>query len=329
MGIGNYAKTKQPFVYKTFSYALTASRLAHSYLLLGEPGTPLKETAIYLAKSILCDHGDPLADESCITCQRIDEGKYADFVLCDGESASIKKDDIATLVSAFQQTALERKGIKVYLIHLVENMTVEAVNALLKFLEEPPAHAFAILTTENESKVLPTIVSRCQSVRMILYPRDKVVEEAIAQGLDTFDSELLSHFDNDPELIKTRTASEDYQLIKRLLASSLDALSDEEDDARFIFEKDIIPFLSKKTSLRFYFDVLAVAFEDIVKMQSGAPIHLFSIKEDLENLSKNFPDASKCLSIILQLRGEIELNINAGLLLPHLIFLLYKTKTVS
>lgn len=327
MGIGNYVKEKQPFVYKTFSHALQSSHLAHSYLLLGDPGTPLKETAIYLAKSILCDSPSPLADESCITCQRIDKGEYPDFVFFDGEAANIKKDDVAGLVGSFQQTALERKGIKVYIIHLVENMTNEAINALLKFLEEPPSHAYAILTSENEAKVLPTIISRCQSIRMVLYPRERVVEEAIALGVDAFDAELWSHFYNEATLLKESIETDSCQGMKRLLATSIDAFSKEEQEARYILEKDIIPPLGRgQQALRLYFDTLAIAFEDVVRLQSSTPIHLRSIEEEIRLLSDNFPDAAFCLSTILSLRSEIELNINAGLLLPHLAFLLYRKK---
>ncbi len=326
MAIGNYVKEKQPFVYKTFSNALVSSRLAHSYLLLGESGTPLKETAVYLAKSILCDHGNPLADEACITCSRIDKGEYPDYVLCDGEAASIKKDDIATLVASFQQTALERKGIMVYVIHLVENMTTEAVNALLKFLEEPPEHAYAILTTENESKVLPTIISRCQSIRLILYPREKVVEEALGLGVEPLDAELFSHFYNDAELLKEKAQDEEAILVKELLSRSIKAFANEEAYARYIMEKDIAPLLNKKPLLRYYVDALAIAFEDVVRIQSGSPVHLNSLKNDLQEVSDNFEKASACLSSILSLRGEIELNIPAGFLLTHLTYLLYRKK---
>ena len=327
MAIGNYVKNKQPFVYQTFSHALSSSRLAHSYLLLGESGTPLKETAVFLAKSILCDHGNPLADETCITCTRIEKGEYPDYVLCDGESASIKKDDIAKLVASFQQTALERKGIMVYVVHLVENMTTEAVNALLKFLEEPPEHAYAILTTENESKVLPTIISRCQSIRMVLYPRDKVVEEAISLGVSTLDAELLSHFYNDAELLKEEAQDEEVILIKELLQRSIKAFANDEAYARYVLEKDIAPSLNRKPVLRFYLDALAIAFEDVVRMQSGSPVHLNSLRKDLEEVSRVFENASACLSSTLSLRGEIELNISAGFLLTHLTYLLYRKKS--
>jgi DNA polymerase III gamma/tau subunit len=63
MKFASYLETKQPLVWKTFSNAMLTHRLSHAYLLSGEAGAPLKETALFLAKSILCDHPSPLADE--------------------------------------------------------------------------------------------------------------------------------------------------------------------------------------------------------------------------------------------------------------------------
>ena len=88
MSIGGYIKNKQPLVYRTFSNALESGKLAHAYLLLGEAGTPLKEAAMYLAKSVLCDYPNPLADEECIICRRIEMNDYPDFIFYDGEENS-------------------------------------------------------------------------------------------------------------------------------------------------------------------------------------------------------------------------------------------------
>ena len=326
MPIGSYVQNKQRFVYQTFSNALTSKRLAHSYLLLGNPGTPLKETAIYLAKSILCDHPAPLADETCVTCKRIDNGDYPDYVIFDGEGASIKKEDVAHLVSSFQQTALERKGIMVYVIHLVENMTTEAVNALLKFLEEPPDHAYAILTTENESRVLPTIISRCQSIRTLLYPRENVVKEALEIGVSNLDAELLSHFYNDAELVKDKAEEESYQQMRALLLKSIEALEQEEGECRYRFEKDIIPSLNAKPILRLYIDCMAIVFEDILRLRSGSTIHLASMKEGVAHLESRYENAQLDLLDLLTMRNEVDLNINPSLLITHFLFLLFHRK---
>jgi DNA polymerase-3 subunit delta' len=62
MKIAGYLKEKQPILYRTFANAMQNNTVTHSYLIVGEAGTPLLETATYLAKSLLCDHPDPLAD---------------------------------------------------------------------------------------------------------------------------------------------------------------------------------------------------------------------------------------------------------------------------
>lgn len=324
MGLANYLKNRQPLVTKSFCYGLTHDQLAHAYLLTGEAGTPLKETALFLAKSILCDHPNPLADEECITCQRIDRDEYPDFIFFDGEEDSIKKDEIRDVVNLFQKTPLERKGVMIYVIHLVENMTLEAVNSLLKFLEEPSPWTYAILTTQNEDKVLPTIVSRCERLRLILTPRKEVYEEAISLGVKKEDAEILSAFYNDGSLLKAAAEKEDYQKLKLAATDAIDALSRSPHYARFIFEKDVMPLVSSKPAARFMFDLLTLFFRDIVAYKAGNPISLTSYDKIIAEAAKKLPHVDTSLLSIMTLRGEIELNIRVGLILTHLVNVLTK-----
>ena len=163
MRFQDYLQTYQPLVFQTFKNALESGRISHAYLLSGEKGVPLLETATYLAKSLLCEHPNPLACDECLSCKRISHHTYTDFILLDGKEGQIKKGDVQEIVGDFSKTPLEAKGIMIYIINLVENMNVQAINSLLKFLEEPPANTYAFLTTENETKVLPTILSRCEN----------------------------------------------------------------------------------------------------------------------------------------------------------------------
>ena len=91
MQVEKYLKNHQPIIYKTFLRALEEDKLSHAYLLVGNPGTPLFEVAKFLAKSIVCDDPTPLACNNCITCLRIDDNNYPDFILIDGSRESIKK----------------------------------------------------------------------------------------------------------------------------------------------------------------------------------------------------------------------------------------------
>lgn len=319
MGLGNYLKNRQPLVTKSFSYGLTHDQLAHAYLLTGEAGTPLKETALYLAKSIICDHPNPLADEECITCQRIDRDEYPDFIFLNGEEDSIKKEEIRDTLSLFQKTPLERKGVMIYVIHLVENMTPEAVNSLLKFLEEPSSSTYAILTTQNEDKVLPTIISRCERLRLILTPRREVYDEAIALDVPKEDAEILSYFYNDGSLLKEASQKEDYQRIRDATIDAVEALSRSSHYARFVFEKDVTPLLATKQSARFFFDLLTLFFQDVVAAKGGSPLSLTSYDKIIAEAAEKLPHVESSLLSIMTLRGEIELNIRVGLILAHLV----------
>ena len=99
-------------------------RLSHAYLFVGEVGTNLFATTKFIAKSIICGDGDPFACESCIDCMRVDDDNYPDLIIYNGEKATIKKEDVSSLENRFEKTALDDKGIKIYIIHLVENMTI-------------------------------------------------------------------------------------------------------------------------------------------------------------------------------------------------------------
>ena len=237
MQVAKYLQTKQPIIYRTFVRALQNNHLSHAYLISGNPGTPLFEVAKFLAKSILCDDPDPLACNNCITCLRIDDNNYPDFIILNGEKGNIKKEQVINIESQFEKTAFESKGKMIYIIHLVENMGVEAINSILKFLEEPESEIYAFLTTNNENNVLPTIISRCQLLRLKPVDRKEVIEGAIELNVPKEDAELLSYFYNDFELIydvlQDKDEKNDYEDAKGAFIEFLEALQkDDKKDAK-------------------------------------------------------------------------------------------------
>jgi DNA polymerase-3 subunit delta' len=324
MEVRPYLEKHQPLVWRTFTNALKSKKVGHAYLLLGEAGIPLKQVAVFLAKSLLCDHPNPLACESCVTCRRIEKEEYPDYFFFDGAESSIKKDDVTTVTAMFSQSALEEKGIMVYVINEVENMTPDAANSLLKFLEEPTEGTYAILTSKNEAKVLPTIISRCETVRMLLAPRAQVIQDAIACGAPQEDAEMLSYFYNSGELVAEEAASESYQDAKSVFAPFLEALADNPGIARYTIQKDVTPALNGKPALRFFFDMLTLVFQDVVAKKTGSPISLSAYDRIIGDLAENLPHVESSLLSVMTLRGEIETNINGGLLLSHLVSVITK-----
>lgn len=325
MQIGKYLRETQPIIYKTFINSIKNNKLSHAYLIVGNPGTPLKETATYLAKSIICDSPSPLACNNCISCLRIDHNNYPDFLIFDGSKESIKKDYIQSIESQFEKTAVERKGIMIYIIHLIENMTIEAVNSILKFLEEPKPNVYAFLTTNNENIILPTIVSRCQVMHLKQINRHQIIKEAQEYGINKDDAELLSYFYNDSDLLfdylRDEESSSAYHIAKSALLGLLNELDkDDKKGAIFYMQKEIENIINKKESLRFFLDMLAEFFKDIVNKQNNKPIILTSYDKILSSLANKLNHAESDLVEIQKQRSLANLNLNIALQLDHLIF---------
>ena len=329
MQVEKYLKTYQPIIYKTFINALENDQLSHAYLLSGQAGTPLLETAIFLAKSILCDSPSPLACNNCITCLRVDDENYPDFIVLDGSAKTIKKEEVGNIEEQFEKTAFESKGIMIYIIHLVENMGVEAINSILKFLEEPGSEIYAFLTTNNENNVLPTIISRCQLLRLKLVNRQEVIEDAINLNVLEDDAELLSYFYNDGELIydivNDKDKVDDYKDAKDAFVDFLEALKkDDKREAIYYAQTSIIPLVKTKESARFFLDMLVEGFEDILNIQQGKSPILKSYATILKELSDKLAHVDESLIEILKDRNLINLNVNTSLLMDHLVFNIIK-----
>ncbi|MDR1234926.1 MAG: hypothetical protein LBJ97_02455 [Mycoplasmataceae bacterium] len=136
---------------------LNAKNKPHALLLIESKLCDLNNFVKNYMKSIVSSVG------SKEWSQKIDDNTYYDIIRVNGYENTIKKDDILNIVNQFSKTSVESLGIKFYIIYGIEFATSQAVNSLLKFLEEPPVDTYAILTTRALNLVLPTIKSRCQT----------------------------------------------------------------------------------------------------------------------------------------------------------------------
>lgn len=315
-----YLENYQRIIYRTFVNALNKDQVSHAYLLSGEPGTPLLACATYLAKSLICDNPNPLACNTCFTCLRLEEGNYADFILLDGSQKTIKKDDIQRVEQTFEKKALESKGVMIYIIHLVENMTIEAINSLLKFLEEPTDKIYAFLTTENELKVLPTIISRAQRLPLKKMTQSEVINLSLEYEVPKEDAEILSFFYNDPLEILDVFQKDDYQIAKENVISFLESLIEDENKAIYVMQKNISAAIKSKESARFFLDLLSVFLQEIIVIKGKQESILKSYDNILSALANILNDINSAIVEVMNARGKLDLNINIPLLLDHIAF---------
>ncbi len=168
----------QDHVVRTLCNAIEQNRLAHAYLFVGPRGTGKTSTARIFAKALNCENGpradfDP--DEE--VCREIEEGRSLDVEEIDGAS-NRGIDNIRDLRDNVQ-FAPTRGKYRIIYIDEVHMLTKESFNALLKTLEEPPAHVMFIFATTEPHKILPTILSRCQRFDLRPIPADIIARHLV------------------------------------------------------------------------------------------------------------------------------------------------------
>ena len=323
MQVEKYLKEYQPVIYQTFLNAFQKDKLSHAYLISGSSGAPLLDVAMFFAKSLLCDNPSPLACDECITCLRVDDGNYPDFFIFDGSKSAIKKGDVDAIESAFEMEAFENKGIRVYILHLIETMSAAAINSILKFLEEPGQKVYAFLTTNNENLILPTIISRCQLLRLKMVDNETVINDAIALGVDKQDAELLSYFYNNGELIKeimdNQEENEAFFTAKECFENTIKVLADgTANDVIYYVESNVTNAIKGKESCRYFINMLVMALEDVVGIQNQKSVFLDSYATILNNLASKLSHIDESLIELLKCSDLINLNVNLSLLIDHI-----------
>lgn len=151
----------QTHVKRTLQNALLANKTTHAYLFSGPRGTGKTSTAKIFAKALNCEHAptDEPCNE-CATCKSITNGSHPDVIEFDAASNS-SVDEIREIIEKVRFAPASAR-FKVYIIDEVHMLSTSAFNALLKTLEEPPAHVVFILATTEPHKIPATIISRCQ-----------------------------------------------------------------------------------------------------------------------------------------------------------------------
>jgi DNA polymerase-3 subunit gamma/tau len=174
---GNFEKViGQKHIVQTLSNAIKNNHIGQAYLFTGPRGTGKTSIARILAKTVNCtDLSNAISCEKCPSCQMINENKSLDIIEIDAAS-NTGVDNIRELRETIGLPPTSLK-FKVYIIDEVHMLSSGAFNALLKTLEEPPAHVIFILATTEIHKVPATVISRCQRFDFTRLPIENIIEK--------------------------------------------------------------------------------------------------------------------------------------------------------
>lgn len=258
----------QPALLTQFQTILSQDRLSHAYLFSGDFGS--FELALYLAQSRFCEDllDQKLPCQTCRSCRLVVTGEFTDVTVVSPSGQLIKTDQIRSLSKDFAQSGYEG-ACQVFIIREADKMHPNAANSLLKQIEEPTSPYYLFLLTSDESKVLPTIKSRCQVYRLVT-DRSYLERSFEQAGLLKNQARILAQLTHDPNQVKVLASN------KRLL--DLIGLSQtfvkflrQDQDAAYLFVGRLVAQAPEKVDQDLFWQVVTVLVAaDLHDWQSSA-----------------------------------------------------------
>lgn len=284
----------QPLLTKLLNLVSNANNISGGYIIVGDSKEDLEKYSILLCKALICPNKYTSDCQKCNICKRIDSNNYSELEIINPENSIIKKEQVISLKNRFSKEIVEGKR-GVYIINDVEYLNGAAANAILKFLEEPDSNVVAIFTTTNIDRVLPTILSRSQVVK-INNIRKKYSIEFVKE---------VTKLDED----------EIYSVITFLKKIELD-----KSDAMTLLKSDFINIFNDKNKLKSALTVMILFYKDILNYNIKQKCLYFE-ENELISISKmnNNEVLSKKISFLLENLSKIEYNVNVLLFMSNLL----------
>jgi DNA polymerase III subunit delta' len=314
----------QPTVLKMLKNSLVKNRVAHAYLLEGIRGTGKREIALLLTKALYCES---LIDgykpcESCNNCRRINNGNHPDVHKVEPDGLSIKKAQIQNLQEEFSKKGVESSK-KVYMIFDADKMSGGASNSLLKFLEEPNAETVAFLLTEQPQRILPTILSRCQTLTFQPLSPRAMTNLLIENGVNPLKATLLAQLTNNLEEALSLNVDDWFAQAQKIVLKLYEVLRKSPLEAMVMLQGDWFPHFKDKEEINRGLDLLLLIFKDLLYIQLDKQEQIV-YREESERLQQFALGTSRRrlaeqMSAILEAKRKLLANMNPQLMMEQLV----------
>lgn len=312
-------------------HAMEQNKVSHAYLLQGELGAGKEFIARAFAAALQCERGTANACGQCRSCKQIESKNHPDVIWVTHEKPNtIGVEDIRTQLNQDIEIKPYYGPKKIYIISECEKMTVQAQNALLKTLEEPPSYGLIFLLTTNAEALLSTILSRCVVLRMRPV-EDSKIEEYLMNKLQIPDykARVCAAFARgNMGKAKALAESEDFEHIKEEAVSLLKYIQDMEIS-------EIIAAIKKINDYKFdisnYLDIIMVWFRDILLFKATKDPNALIFSEEIGPIKKiadrsSYEGIEMILESLEKAQNRLSANVNFELTM-ELLFLTIKEQS--
>lgn len=304
--------------------AVSTGKISHAYIINGERFSGKEFIARVFAMALQCEREGAEPCQQCHSCRQALSGNQPDIIHVTHEKPnSISVDDIRTQVNGDIAIKPYSSSHKIYIINEAEKMTVQAQNALLKTLEEPPAYAVILLLTTNVNSLLQTILSRCVILHMKPVP-DELIKKFLMEQLQVPDykADVCAAFARgNVGKAKQLASSEDFDKVKEEAVSLL----------KYVHDMDVTEMIAAirkigeyKLDAGDYLDILAIWYRDVLLFKATRDANPLVFREEIQNIRKaagrtSYEGIEKVIQSLARAKSRLEANVNFDLTMELLL----------
>lgn len=308
--------------------AVKEDKVSHAYIINGEKGSGKKMLAKLFAMTLLCENGNQDPCNTCHSCIQAESGNHPDIIMLTHEKGnSIGVDDIREQINNTIDIKPYQGSYKVYIVPQADLMTVQAQNALLKTIEEPPEYAVIMLLTENADTLLATITSRCVMLKLRNI-KDTLIRKYLMErlGIPDYKADICAAFAQG-------------NMGKAIMLANSEHFNEIREDALHLLQnihdmelEEIIRMVSEVTAYKIeitdFLDIIQIWYRDVLLYKATKETEKVVLKDQINYMKEQAKRSSyEGIELILKSLEKAKRRLNANVnfdLVMELLFLTIK-----
>ena len=315
-------------IIKYIKNTVTEDKVSHAYILNGPRGAGKKMLSLLFAETLLCEKGGEEPCNVCHSCKQVNSGNHPDIIRVTHEKPNtISVDDIREQINQTIAIKPYQGPYKIYIVDQADLMTVQAQNALLKTIEEPPAYAVIMLLTENADTLLPTITSRCVMLKLRNI-KDTLIKKYLMENLEVPDYKA-----------DVCTAFAQGNMGRAIMLANSEHFNEIRDDAvqllKYIHDMELSEIVKAvnhitvyKLEITDYLDIIMIWYRDVLLYKATKDMEKVVFKDQMQAIKEQAKNSSyEGIELILESLEKAKARLNANVnfdLVMELLFLTIK-----